>query len=375
MKKKINLLCSALLGIGAMLTLNSCSDTTNDIELPQLGENTGYYILNRGSSGAGSLGLFRLGTNEYDANFFKEANDGEELGQNPTDMMFADGKLFITLTGTNQVLAIDSLTAEVEQRISVPEPRFLARRGKTIYVSHGDNMVSEIDASTMAVGKSVTVGNTPEQLIVMNNKLYVTNSGAKTGSQGGDYDNRVSVISLPSFSSVEAQISVKPNVRRIVGDDRTNMIFVNSDSIPGSTDNPSRLTSINTATNTVKTNFTFGAENLVHVATNPARIYLTSSNSQEEGDLLRWIDASTDVVTNLPSSTAQAITRPTSMQLLPTLLARDPFIAVTDAKDGNTAGEVVFIDWFQSNSAAMKIPAGINPVKMLFLSNERAVNP
>jgi len=71
--------------------------------------------------------------------------------------------------------------------------------------------VAEIDTTTLQVTRTVNVGYQPEELAIVNNKIYVANSG---GYMFPNYDRTVSVIDLETFKEVK-KIDVAINLHRI----------------------------------------------------------------------------------------------------------------------------------------------------------------
>ena len=71
--------------------------------------------------------------------------------------------------------------------------------------------VYEIDTLSLAVTRKVTVGYQPEEMEVVDDYMYVANSG---GYRAPDYDNTVSVIEMIDFKQVR-QIPVGINLHRL----------------------------------------------------------------------------------------------------------------------------------------------------------------
>ena len=83
--------------------------------------------------------------------------------------------------------------------------------------------VFEVDTVTLAVTRKVTVGYQPEEMEVVDDYMYVANSG---GYRAPNYDNTVSVIQMIDFKQVE-QIPVGINLHRLKKD-RYNKLWVSS---------------------------------------------------------------------------------------------------------------------------------------------------
>ena len=72
----------------------------------------------------------------------------------------------------------------------------------------------EIDTINLSIKREVTVGYQPEELEVVDNNLYVANSG---GYRVPEYDKTVSVIDLSTFKETK-KIDVEVNLHRIKKD-------------------------------------------------------------------------------------------------------------------------------------------------------------
>lgn len=83
--------------------------------------------------------------------------------------------------------------------------------------------VYEVDTLSLAVTRKVTVGYQPEEMEIVDDYMYVANSG---GYRMPDYDNTVSVIQMIDFKQVR-QIAVDINLHR-VKKDRYDKLWVSS---------------------------------------------------------------------------------------------------------------------------------------------------
>ena len=83
--------------------------------------------------------------------------------------------------------------------------------------------VVEIDTRTLRITRETVVGYQPEEMVVVNGRLYVANSG---GYRFPNYDRRVSVVDLGTFEVVNT-IDVAINLHRMEKD-RYGRIYVSS---------------------------------------------------------------------------------------------------------------------------------------------------
>jgi len=115
--------------------------------------------------------------------------------------------------------------------------------------------VAEIDTGKLIINRTVEVGRQPEEMAIVANKLYVSNSG---GYSPPNYENTVSVIDLATFKE-EKRISVAINLHRLKAD-RYGDLYVTSRGDYYTI--PSRLYVIDTRTDQVKKVFEIAASNL-----------------------------------------------------------------------------------------------------------------
>ena len=77
--------------------------------------------------------------------------------------------------------------------------------------------VYRVDTLSLKVTGQVNVGFQPEEMAIVDGKLYVANSGGYNALQGDDYDWTVSVVDLKTFRE-ERRITVAPNLFRLRAD-------------------------------------------------------------------------------------------------------------------------------------------------------------
>lgn len=227
---------SILATIAAIITLTGCRDDQYLIEpevIPPTDSysNTsaykGLYVLCEGNMGANKATLDYLDMNSgtYSLNIYPARNPGKvmELGDVGNDIKAYGSRLWIVVNQSNRVEVAHTSTAVSIGSVDVPNARYLAFDGGYAYVSsyvgpvNGKSVLGEvykIDTLSLKVVERCTVGYQPEEMEVMNGKLYVANSGGYNALQGMGYDRSVSVIDLGSFL-VEHTIDVAPNLFRI----------------------------------------------------------------------------------------------------------------------------------------------------------------
>ncbi len=192
---------------------------------------TGFYLLNEGNMGSNkaTLDYFDYTTGTYHRNIYAEANPSVvlELGDVGNDLQTYGNRLYAVINCSNFVEVMDKSTARHIGTIDVPNCRYIVFHDGFAYVSSyaGEvqidpnsrlGYVAKVDTATLQVVARCTVGYQPEEMALVDGKLYVANSG---GYRVPDYDRTVSVIDLDTFTET-GKIDVAINLHRIEADSR-----------------------------------------------------------------------------------------------------------------------------------------------------------
>lgn len=205
----------------------SCSDDDDEPWVEPEITTTGAYILNSGMMGTvdGSLAYYDLDNKKVTTNVFSKMNDGLSLGDVAQDMKIYGSKMYITVTNSNKIYVTDRKAKLVKDGIISPEneseqplyPRSIVTNNGKVYVSTEAGYVLRIDTISMAIDK-VKVGTFAEEMTIVGNKLYVTNS--RVGS------NIVSVLDLNNFTAQKKGIVVDDNPAVITRDAQGNVYVI-----------------------------------------------------------------------------------------------------------------------------------------------------
>lgn len=154
-----------------------------------------YFISNEGAYGFGnsSLSLYYPDSNIIANQVFEPVN-----GRKPGDVMqsvFAfENHLFLVINSSNKMEVANATTLKEIATISnLPLPRFMAASSaQKGYIScWGENgVIKVIDLTNLSISKTITVGNGPEKMLLVNDLLLVCNSG------GYKNDSTLSLINL-----------------------------------------------------------------------------------------------------------------------------------------------------------------------------------
>ena len=241
----------------------------------------GLYLLNEGNmnQNKASLDYLNYSTGVYTLDLYGQANPSvvKGLGDVGNDIGVYGGKVYIVVNNSNKVEVLDRTTNTRIKQVNIINCRNIAFSGDKAYVSaylgtvgdpHAPNgIVAEIDTATLTITRKVTVGRQPEQIAIVGQKLYVTNSG---GYSPSDYERTVSVIDLASFTEIR-RIDVAINLDRCIAG-KYGKLYVTSRGDYYST--PSDLYVIDTGKDSVIRDFHLPASNL-WIDDNTAYVYAT----------------------------------------------------------------------------------------------------
>ena len=185
---------------------------------PTRGDIVGMYVLNEGNMGSNKASIDFLDLDEnkptvhYHRNIYSERNPNvvKELGDVGNDIKIYGSKLWIVVNVSNKVEVATADSCKRITQINIPNCRYLAFKDGFAYVSSYVGpvkldkdaplgMVYKVDTVDFKKKDSVVVGYQPEELCIVENKLYVANSG---GYRAPNYDNTLSEIDLTTFKEI-----------------------------------------------------------------------------------------------------------------------------------------------------------------------------
>lgn len=191
-------------------------------------EPSGIYLVNQGNQGSNKARLDFLNFHNgfYIRDVFTEYNPevAKGLGDTGNDVQVYKGNVFVAVNGSHKVEIMDAYSMKRLAQVDVPNCRFIAFDGNCAYVTSyvakdketlktQKGALYRIDLDTYKVTGQVTVGYQPEQLVIMDGKAYVANSGGYVAG----YDDTVSVVDLKSMK-VEYDIEVAVNLALMLVD-------------------------------------------------------------------------------------------------------------------------------------------------------------
>ena len=198
----------------------------------------GFYLVNEGNMGSNkcTLDYFDYFTGLYARNFYAERNPSvvKELGDVGNDIGIYGSRLYVVVNCSHKVEVLDARSGVRIGQVDIPNCRYVRfHRGKAYVSSYvgpvlidpaaPKGAVYEVDTLSLQVTRKVTVGYQPEEMEVVDDYMYVANSG---GYRAPDYDRTVSVIQMIDFKQVR-QIDVGINLHRLK-QDRYKKLWVSS---------------------------------------------------------------------------------------------------------------------------------------------------
>ncbi len=298
----------------------------------------GLYVLNQANWGSNksSIDYYNYETGKYTRDIYGAANPEITLGLGDVgnDIKIYGSKMYVVVNGSDKVEVLDAKTAKRVAKIDIPNCRYVTFNKNFAYVTSYEGYVAVIDTTALSTIKAkITVGNQPEEMAVVGNKLYVANSG---GYNYPNYDRTVSVVDLTTNKEIK-KIDVAINLEHMQADTYGDIYVTSRGNYE---DIPSKLVVIDSKTDAIKKTFDIPVTNLW---INGDEAYLYSYNFNTK--------ASTYVKINVKNETVVSdkfITDGTDTKIVkPFGIAVDPvtgFVYVTDAKNYTTPGTLYCFD-------------------------------
>ena len=337
----------------------------------------GFYLVNEGNMGSNkcTIDYTDYFTGLYSRNIYAERNPNviKELGDVGNDIGIYGSKLYVVVNCSHKIEVMDTHTGIRIGQVDIPNCRYVRFYRGSAYVSSyvgpvridpdaPKGAVYRVDTLSLAVTGKVSVGYQPEEMEIIDDYMYVANSG---GYRAPNYDNTVSVIQMVDFKQVR-QIPVGINLHRLKKDNY-GKLWVTS---RGNYENiPSRLYVMEkkrgynqmTVTDTIPvacSNMAFYGDSLYYYATEWNNY--TSSNTITYG----IIDVKTKEVVSqnfITDGTEKDITIPYGIAIHP----ETGDIFVTDAKNYVSSGTLYCFD--KSGKKKWSVRTGDIPAHIVFL--------
>lgn len=196
-----------------------------EVTLPEYTSLQGFYLLNEGNmnSNKATLDYYNFRTGRYTRNVFAFANPNvpKEMGDVGNDLGIYGSKLYAVINCSNKIDVMDKNSVKKIGQIDIPNCRYIKFYGGYAYVTSyagpvelspeytQRGYVAKIDTATLQVVDKCLVGFQPDELDIVNGKIYVANSG---GYMVPNYENTVSVIDIDTFTE-DSRIEIAINLQ------------------------------------------------------------------------------------------------------------------------------------------------------------------
>lgn len=252
---KTNKLILCALAIGIIFT--SCtSDNDDAIEIRGDYEN-GILISHEGNFNSGNASVSYV-SNDYsivENTIFNNVNS-KPLGDTAQSVAFNEGLAYIIVNVSQKIEVVDRYTFKSVGTIDTGliNPRFMAFANGKGYVtdwgdggSASDDVVSVINLKTNSIESTISVGEGPEQILMKDDKLYVSHKG------GYNTNNIISVIN--TATNAVQTISVNDVPDEMIINQAGHLVVLcegaNQDWLTPANITPAAITTINTSTDSV----------------------------------------------------------------------------------------------------------------------------
>ena len=246
-----------LLVLAMTLAMTSCREEEvifipEEVEVttPQFTSVKGFFVLNEGNMGSNkaTLDYYNMQSGRYSRNIFAACNPTvpKEMGDVGNDLGIYGSKLYAVINCSNKIDVMDKNSVVKIGQIDIPNCRFIKfYEGYAYVTSYAGPVeinpeytqlgyVAKVDTATLEVVDRCLVGFQPDELDIVNGKIYVANSG---GYMVPNYENTVSVIDIDTFKE-EERIEIAINLQCCRADSHGNLWISSRGDYY---DNPSRL--------------------------------------------------------------------------------------------------------------------------------------
>lgn len=222
---------------------------------------TGIFIINEGnySQGNASLTYFNRDSKIIIEDLFEEINS-RPLGDVVQSMAVYENKGYIVVNNSQKVEVVNMTDLKSIGIIdSLTSPRYcIGVNSDKVYISDWfDNNIKVVSTSSFNVSKTISTGQGPEQMLLVNNTLYVANSG------GFGVDSSITIIDTQT-DMVSGSITVGVNPVSLELDANGALWVLCKGDYNGTYTDPNddyhaELIKINTTSNTIEKRFMVGS--------------------------------------------------------------------------------------------------------------------
>lgn len=165
----------------------SCSNDDND--QPKGEYDNGFFVLNEGSSGQGTVSFSSDDFSVFTKDVYTAANGTDLLGKYAQNIFFDGNRAYIIAGGSNVINVVDRYTFKLIAKIDsgLANPRYGVVKDGKAYVTNAntysyinpdtgdtDDYVAIIDLATNTFESKIDLNATANRIIEKNGKLYIT---------------------------------------------------------------------------------------------------------------------------------------------------------------------------------------------------------
>lgn len=198
----------------AFLIIGCKKDDCNPPEDLSSSLEKGFLVLNEGlfQQNNASLTFVREENQNIENQLFLSKN-GRLLGDTGNDMKEYQNNIYIVVNASNTIEIVNKETLKSVAQISMQyqgnsiSPRAIDFYNNTAFVCGFDGYVYEVNLSSNQITSRFQVGLNPEDVLVVDNKLFISNSG---GLNAPNYDSTVFIYDILTAQITEKNVGANP---------------------------------------------------------------------------------------------------------------------------------------------------------------------
>jgi YVTN family beta-propeller protein len=338
-----------------LLALVSCKKEEEKEDVLSSNLQNGFLVLNEGlfQQNNSSVSWINLENETVISDVFLQKND-RYLGDTGNDMKIYGGKIYIVVNASSTVEVLNKNTFKSIKQIPLhynnqaQQPRHIAFHSNKAYVSSFDGFINVIDTASLTVIDRIQVGANPEGVAVLNNHLYVSNSG---GLNFPNVDSTVYQIDLNTHT-VSHSYHVGANPGAIVAGNNNQLYVIKRGDYAG---DPSEIVIIDPSTQLI-TNTGIPATTL---AAHSDNIYIGRYNYATHQSQVSILSQTTNTITQQNAISGYSIQTLYGIQPL-----NDGRLICFDAKGFTNLGSVLLFNAVGEFQKEFQV--GLNPNNMLY---------
>jgi hypothetical protein len=309
-----------------------------------------------------SMSAYHLETQTMNKNIYKSVNRSN-LGDVANSIHLRGDTAFIAITSSNMIEVVDirsgkSLGSMYFDENLAPRSICFVNDTSAYFSSLYKHAIYEFNPETLDLtGRTIQTGPAPEDIIYMNYRIFAANSGY------GDYladrvgAGTISVID-PVSGSETARLECGPNPMRLIADRRRGNIIASYFNLPSKPDSAGGIVIYDSMTLRKVDSVRLMLTDLSKMAFNQQRTYLYCITRR---GIARFSMQQPRLIPEL------VIGNPDTTEFW-YALACDRYgrIWTGNARNYQTAGEIIVFDPARQYQAVERIPSGINPNSIVF---------